>query len=721
VSQSAPSAPLTPFRCAAALLLGGALAAGGSAVLPLAGLEGAGVFVAHLLLPAAGLALAARLRPGRVARAAGALALLAALLGTALWLPVPRAFLTPLHAAAGFAAVALGLAMVGPAALDWGRSRRAAGWAAVSIAAAGPALAWFSLEARRAYRPPRYAAEACFRFLTATTVEQAGEPGFPSALRVSGRPADCAGCHPAEHAAAEAHAHANAGGTAAYRAALAAFRQRRGAGAGRWCQGCHSPGSLRNPTGEGSGGVDCNACHGAREVRAVVGSAPLTLAGAGGGAAWEVALRPGAHARANGDPALLNSAEFCAGCHRKHYGLPQTQFRWLPGLDPYREWLESAAGGSVFAPAGPGRTCTGCHAAHGAPPAPVPPAVRLHVFLRQGDLRLTRADLPALRPGTALEADVVLVNPAAHAFPAWMPDLHDCRLEVEALGPGGAVVGRSDPAATLRYELDAWASDGTALTHADLDRAVRMTPHRRIPAGEADIARYRLTVPPGGLTGVRARLWRRPRAGGPARALGEAALPGEPHGAAAVLQYGQALTGARSYPEALRLLREAESLSGHSAAVSLALGRLFLEEGDRLAALEQFRRAAGFERPLGQAWQAVVLRRSGRPDEAARLLEPLLRSHPRDPRLRFELGRAYMDLLRHEDAARQFQALLDVDPLDPAGHYNLRLCLLRLNRFAEARREEALYRLLGGDGEPGSPAAPHARPLQVFSLREAPR
>jgi tetratricopeptide (TPR) repeat protein len=52
---------------------------------------------------------------------------------------------------------------------------------------------------------------------------------------------------------------------------------------------------------------------------------------------------------------------------------------------------------------------------------------------------------------------------------------------------------------------------------------------------------------------------------------------------------------------------------------------------------------------------------------------------------------------RTEEAAEAFQRILDIDPDDVDAHYNLMLCLQRLNRLPEARREETIYRYLKED------------------------
>jgi hypothetical protein len=41
--------------------------------------------------------------------------------------------------------------------------------------------------------------------------------------------------------------------------------------------------------------------------------------------------------------------------------------------------------------------------------------------------------------------------------------------------------------------------------------------------------------------------------------------------------------------------------------------------------------------------------------------------------------------------------MLDIDPDDTAAHYNLMQCYRRMRRLSDARREEAIYRMLQDD------------------------
>lgn len=681
-------------------------------------------------------------RAARVAWAAGAVSLGA---GAAIWLPgLPtfwRHLLAPAHAAAGVLAALAAVRLVAGAE----RTHRLVGTGAAIALLAPALLALLTGRGRAAAVPARYDAGYCYRFLTATTAEQAAAPFFPSALEVSGPPAPsaaCTRCHP--RAQAE-DAHARAGEQPAYRATLDDFARRRGAEAARWCRGCHEPEALvgeleaKGPLPAGTS-FGCMACHGAARVPAPIGSASIRVVRPGSTAeiALEARLRPVNHSRRFGSGRWLRSAELCGACHRKNWSLPQNGFRWQPGPDVYREWQSGPfSGDSLFAvgdvPRLPraGSGCLGCHRAHGGPITDLPPPIQLDVFLRRPPPSsvapdvLDRARPP--RPGEPVLLDVVIRNAGiGHDFPTGMPDLYESWLEVTLFDREGRPALRSDASdpGAHRYRLVALDRDGRILRHGDLDRMASVREWRRIPPGEADLARYRLTAPPGGIGTVRARLLRRMRpefarwAGTtppPVRevasvelAAAEASARGSERGeplAARWRRYGLALAGVRAYAEALGALQRALGLAPADPETALALGRVHFEEGDLLAALERFRSVSGRgEVSLrARAWEAATLRRMGQPARTIALARPLARRFPRDRRLRFELGLAYLAELRNAEAAREFEAMLAIDPLDVAAHYNRMLCLQRLNRLPEARREEALYRLLTGDEAAPSP------------------
>jgi tetratricopeptide (TPR) repeat protein len=196
-------------------------------------------------------------------------------------------------------------------------------------------------------------------------------------------------------------------------------------------------------------------------------------------------------------------------------------------------------------------------------------------------------------------------------------------------------------------------------------------------------------------------------------------------------RYGEALAAVKAYPFAVQAMQRSLAIQSRSVESLIGLGRVFLAEGDVLSAQDQLRLARdaavgdALQSARISAWMAAATR-TAQPAQAVETLTPLVERYPRDLRLRFELGRAQMDLLRNREASTQFKSMLDVDPLDATAHYNLMLCYQRLNLLSEARREEVVYRLMAPETEStlGTESVPtraiEARPLHVHEL-EAPR
>lgn len=623
--------------------------------------------------------------------------------------------------------------------------------------------------ARAALAPAvRHDAGRTYRFLTATTSEDAGEPAFPSALRALGRPQASTGCTSAGCHAGYDNPHLNAGRNPLYLAARNDFQRRKGAESTGWCRGCHEPETHRESRAAvpAPDSFACTSCHTASETRGLFGSAALLLNEAPPlGRACSLLppaplLRPVRHSAALYRRSYHRSAEFCGACHRKHWSLPQNGYRWMEGPDEYAQWVASPQSGrSAFAvtPA-VARACADCHAAHGSRsssrPAP-PPFLALDAFLRRespASVAPVDRSLPAA-PGEAAVLDVVVRNIGiAHDFPSGMPDLRESWLEVRVLDAAGRLLagsgleppGSSVWSAPHSYRLVALDAAGRPVVHGDLDRMVAVAEWRRIPAGSADLARYRLPPLARAAALVEIRLWRRRRpeflqwanlpADGPPELLARATLeplgprkplPEAPPGtlSARWRNYADALSRARAFPSAIQALTLASATEPGAPETILALGKVFLEEGDLLAAREQFQRlTAGSAANTARAWEAAVLRRMGQPEEAAGLLAPLVRRFPRDPRLRFEMGRLLMDQLRNADAARSFEAQLALDPLDRAAHFNLMLLRQRQGQLSAARRAEVLYRLLAEEEylPATSGAWPEAQPLHIHELEPPP-
>ena len=500
-------------------------------------------------------------------------------------------------------------------------------------------------------------------------------------------------------------------------------------------------------------GIGCVTCHTAN-VHGLYGSAALTLKPGMSEAARSYALwRPERHRQAM-RPALLRSAEFCGACHRKSYSLPQNGFRWMPVQDEYGQWQDSNySGQAMLAPTTTGgrKDCRGCHLDPGLKKRP---ALEIEAFLRpvrpDGPAPVALTDAAARSMAGADEPhylDIVVRNSGiGHEFPTGMPDQREAWLEVRLTGPAGTAVleaGRVRPGAPLpasahAYRLIGTDRGGRPVNHGNLDELTNIVEHRRIPAGGADLARYAFGASRPRLGALSVRLLRRRRpefAGWVRRATGcddegsecievlaerrwplgsgaRTKQPGDGVDAAAARwrAYGEALASVKAYPFAIQALRRSLSARPRDVAGLLALGRVFLAEGDLLAGQDQLRLArdaAGRQDPRVQAWEAVATR-TAHPERAAETLAELVEQHPRDRRLRFELGRAQMDLLRNREALEQFRTMLDLDPTDAGAHYNLMLSHQRLNELSEARKEEVIYRLLASE-ERISPRAARGR------------
>jgi tetratricopeptide (TPR) repeat protein len=129
----------------------------------------------------------------------------------------------------------------------------------------------------------------------------------------------------------------------------------------------------------------------------------------------------------------------------------------------------------------------------------------------------------------------------------------------------------------------------------------------------------------------------------------------------------------------LRAVHEALRARNHAQAALLAD-----------AALE-----GGFEHPLLLNAAALELERQGRVPEAVRLLERAVRIAPGDPGSRNALGLCLLQLERPAEALVQFELLLKLNPVLPYGHTSRGNALLALGNIAGA--EECYQRALDLD------------------------
>ncbi len=115
--------------------------------------------------------------------------------------------------------------------------------------------------------------------------------------------------------------------------------------------------------------------------------------------------------------------------------------------------------------------------------------------------------------------------------------------------------------------------------------------------------------------------------------------------------------------KAKTLVLEALKRKPDSLRAILFLGEL-LEQEDRTQAQETFERAIAVFQDFAPAWGGIARLRmqEGRIDEAAALLDRALRGNPFDAGVAFELGKAFIELQKHETAFEAFQIAVELLP-----------------------------------------------------------
>ena len=383
----------------------------------------------------------------------------------------------------------------------------------------------------------------------------------------------------------------------------------------KWCAGCHDhavffngrfdrPISEQIDTPEAQAGLACTSCHAISRVDSSMGNGGFTIAYPPLhhlASSRQPVIRaidraltyldPEPHRRTFMKPFMrLDSAEFCATCHKVHLDLPVNDYRWIRGFNDYDNWQASAVSGqgarSFYYPDQPS-TCVDCHmprvasrdagrhrdgtvhshrfpAANTAVPfvnhdteqlkattdfltsgfvtvdifaaSPVDeksertPMVRRSgtapeamssfavgeeaeqnapVVIREvGELAapLDRA-APILTPGSTVRLDVVVrTRKIGHFFPGGTVDAFDVWLEVIGRDADGRTIfwsgqvaddgrGPVEPGAHFyrSYQLDA---HGNPIDKRNAWQTRSLLYVRLIPPGAADVAHYRVRIPP---------------------------------------------------------------------------------------------------------------------------------------------------------------------------------------------------------------------------------
>jgi Flp pilus assembly protein TadD len=129
------------------------------------------------------------------------------------------------------------------------------------------------------------------------------------------------------------------------------------------------------------------------------------------------------------------------------------------------------------------------------------------------------------------------------------------------------------------------------------------------------------------------------------------------------------------------------------------VGRARIQEGNTAGAEEVLRKALELSPDLAKThfFLAMVMKPTGRYDDAVAHLRKAASSYPRDRVVRNQLGRVLFLQRKFPEAITELEKVLEIDAEDLAAHYNLMLCYRGLGDTEKAKAEEVLYRRFKAD------------------------
>ncbi|HLK63229.1 MAG TPA: tetratricopeptide repeat protein [Bryobacteraceae bacterium] len=172
-----------------------------------------------------------------------------------------------------------------------------------------------------------------------------------------------------------------------YRKSIEYMQDVAGTRPSKWCAGCHDHAVFFNgrfdrpireqiDTPEAQAGLGCMSCHAIVHVGSSMGNADFTveypplheLANSHNKYVRAIDyfltyLNPKPHKQTFLKP-YMQSAEFCAACHKVHLDMPVNRYRWVRGFNDYDNWQASGVSGqgarSFYYPAKT-QVCADCH------------------------------------------------------------------------------------------------------------------------------------------------------------------------------------------------------------------------------------------------------------------------------------------------------------------------------------------------------------------------
>ena len=484
---------------------------------------------------------------------------------------------------------------------------------------------------------------------------------------------------------------------------------------------------------------------------------------------------------------FMKTPEFCATCHKVGLLSPLNEYRWLRGQNHYDSWYDSGVSGlgvrSFYDPPQP-KQCRDCH----LPPYPstefgaregklhdhVFPAAATHLAevnhdkewmasvrkilekslsvdifaVRRGGILVPLGpELPALRPGEAVDVEVVVrTRTLGHPFTQGTSDSNEAWVAFAASSGGSTLMesgtldeaGRLDPAADRLWQL-VLGHDGQ---HVD-----RRQPHtihvplynNQIPPGADRVVHYRFTVPEdakGSVTLSAAVNYRKASrdysifVGGPdapklpvvmissdSVTLPVASASGSASDAVLAKDvkrgnpdwpeknwirfndYGIGLLLQGDLKGASTIFTKVAEMAKDKPDGPLNLARAKVQEGDLPAAKAALAEAEKRKPAWAKTafFRAIVSKEEGRVDDAFADLALVEKKFPKDRTVLNQIARLNYVAGKYAAALPFIDRVLDIDGEDLTAHYNAMLCLKALGRSEEAAAEEKWYRYFKDD------------------------
>ena len=493
---------------------------------------------------------------------------------------------------------------------------------------------------------------------------------------------------------------------------------------------------------------------------------------------------------------LLRTPEFCSTCHKVDAPPALNGYKHIRGFSAYDEWQQSGASHEVVSPYYKAKQrvdCRGCHmpkieslndraAKHGViashqwlganTAAPLFYGQTKQVELTEQFLKdkvinadiftlkrestgevfgeLANENQFSLKRGEELTADVVIANrKAAHSFAPEVRDLYEIWVAFEAVDDKGKVIFRSGflkpdqmlDAGAHVYKAILLDEDARPITRHQIWLTNVVAYNNAIPAGRADIARFRFRLPAdwdmgNSVVTLKATVnYRRFTQEYTDYVLGRqkkkltipivqmaesrvkiVSAPAETAHAKKKLlsknpedrdmqarrwnDYGIALLEQAQYGPAAEAFRRAGELSPKdpnpliSAAVAEMRTERFGPDRKQLIKASELLKAAlklDPDNARARYFNALLLRSQNKPVEAAAELARLAREYPRDREVARQLGQTLYVLGRIDEARVAFESIIAVDPTDFGAYQFLSPIYKHLGQTEKANNTRFLF------------------------------